>query len=180
LPAFGTGPAAFPFAADSSEPDRPQAVKASAVAPPLRGFGLDGLTPPRFGLSKQTKADWGRTALPTRTAMPAPTMCLATAATTPAPWTAKALESRVLTGLPERMMTPWCQTPPRPCAPIRRKPIGLTASAEAHWNPPATSLPKPRKPFAEIVLVIEQRGWHRALSNRLTELEAKQDRLTAH
>jgi hypothetical protein len=58
-------PAVFPFAADSSEPDRPQAVKASAVEPPLRGFGLDGLTPPRFGLSKQTKADWGRTALPT-------------------------------------------------------------------------------------------------------------------
>jgi hypothetical protein len=41
-------------------------------------------------------------------------------------------------------------------------------------------LPKPRKPIAEIVLVIEQRGWHRALSDRLTELEAKQDRLTAH
>jgi hypothetical protein len=58
---------------------------------------------------------------------------------------------------------------------MRRKPIGTTASAEAHWNPPATSLPKPRKPIAEIVLVIEQRGWHRALSDQLTELEAKQD-----
>jgi hypothetical protein len=78
-------PAACPFAADSSEPDRPQAVKAGAVAPSLRGFGLDGLTPPRFGRSKQTKADWGRTALPIRTAIPTPTMCLATAATTPAP-----------------------------------------------------------------------------------------------
>jgi hypothetical protein len=54
-------------------------------------------------------------------------------------------------------------------APIRRKPIGSTASAEAHWNPPAGSLPKPRKPIAEIVLVIEQRGWHRA--DRLTELQ---------
>jgi excisionase family DNA binding protein len=54
------------FAADSSEPDRPQPVKAGAVAAPLRGFGLDGLMPPRFGLSKQTKADWGRTAHPTR------------------------------------------------------------------------------------------------------------------
>ena len=60
-------PAACPFAADSNEPDRPQAVKIGAVAPPLRGFGLDGLTPPRFGLSKQTKADRGRTALPTQT-----------------------------------------------------------------------------------------------------------------
>ena len=46
------------LAADDSEPDRRQAVKADAVAPPLRGFGLDGLTPSRFGLSKQTKADW--------------------------------------------------------------------------------------------------------------------------
>ena len=82
-------PAACPFAADSSEPDRPHAVKADAVAPPLRGFGLDGLMPPRFGPSKQTKADWGRTALPIRTAMPTPTMCLATAATMPAPWTAR-------------------------------------------------------------------------------------------
>ena len=45
------------LAADDSEPDRRQAVKAGAVAPPLRGFGLDGLTPSRFGLSKQTKAD---------------------------------------------------------------------------------------------------------------------------
>ena len=59
-------PAACPFAADSSEPDRPQAVKAGAIAPPLRGFGLDGLMPPRFGLSKQTKANCGRTALPTQ------------------------------------------------------------------------------------------------------------------
>jgi hypothetical protein len=29
------------------------------------------------------------------------------------------------------------------------------------------------------VRVIEQGGWHRALSDRLTELEAKQDSLTA-
>ena len=55
--------AACPFTADSSEPDRPQAVKAGAVAPPIRGFGLDGLMPPRFGLFMQTKADCGRTAL---------------------------------------------------------------------------------------------------------------------
>ena len=59
-------PAACPFAADSSEPDRPQVVKAGAVAPPLRGFGLDGLMPPRSGLSKQTKANWGHVAPPIR------------------------------------------------------------------------------------------------------------------
>jgi hypothetical protein len=48
------------LAAGDSEPDRRQAVKADAIAPPLRGFGLDGLTPPRFGLSEQTRADWKR------------------------------------------------------------------------------------------------------------------------
>ena len=48
------------LAADDSEPDRRQAVKAGAIAPPLRGFGLDGLTPSRFGLPVQTKADWER------------------------------------------------------------------------------------------------------------------------
>jgi len=35
------------------------------------------------------------------------------------------------------------------------------------------------KAIAEIVRVIEQGGWHRALSDRLTELEAKQNSLTA-
>lgn len=34
------------------------------------------------------------------------------------------------------------------------------------------------KAIAEIVRVIKQGGWHRALSERLTELEAKQDTLT--
>ena len=48
------------LSAGDSEPDRRQAVKADAIAPPLRGFGLDGLTPSRFELSKQTKADWER------------------------------------------------------------------------------------------------------------------------
>jgi hypothetical protein len=57
--------------------------------------------PPPFGLSKQTKADWGRTALPIRTAMPAPTSCDNARAVN-----RKALESRVLTGMLERMMTP--------------------------------------------------------------------------
>ena len=43
------------LAAGDSEPDRRQAVKADAIAPPLRGFGLDGLTPSRFGLPVQAK-----------------------------------------------------------------------------------------------------------------------------
>jgi hypothetical protein len=37
-----------------------RAVKADAIAPPLRGFGLDGLTPSRVGLPVQVKADWER------------------------------------------------------------------------------------------------------------------------
>jgi len=57
-------PAACPFAADSSEPDRPQAVQADAVTLPLRGFGLDGLIPPRFGLSKQDKDGLGAHSAP--------------------------------------------------------------------------------------------------------------------
>ena len=53
MPRYEQPSSGIPFAADSSEPDRPQAVKAG-VAPPLLGFGLDGLMPRRFGLSKQT------------------------------------------------------------------------------------------------------------------------------
>jgi hypothetical protein len=86
------------FAADSGEPDQPQAVKAGAVAPPLRGFDLDGLRLPRSGLSKQTKANWGAQ-FSTRTAIPTSTMCL------PRALDRKAVESRVLTGLRERMIT---------------------------------------------------------------------------
>ena len=63
MPAFGqTG--GMSFAANSSEPDRPQAIKAGAVAPPLRGFGLDGLRPPRFGLSKRDKGRLGAHSAP--------------------------------------------------------------------------------------------------------------------
>ena len=52
----------LPSAADSSEADRPEAVKAHPVAPPLRGFGLDGMIPPRFGLSEQQKRMGAHTA----------------------------------------------------------------------------------------------------------------------
>ena len=41
-------------------------------------------------------------------------------------------------------------------------------------------LAETEKAIAEIVRVIEQGGWHRALSDRRTELEARQDSLTAH
>jgi hypothetical protein len=87
-------PAACPFAAYTSEPDQPQAVKAGAVAPPLRGFGLDGLTPPRCGLSKQTRADWGRTTLLTRTCSACSTHVLTSGCDNARSVDRKALEGR--------------------------------------------------------------------------------------
>ena len=42
------------------KPDRRQALKAGAIAPPLRGFGLDRLPTPRWGLIKQTRTECER------------------------------------------------------------------------------------------------------------------------
>jgi hypothetical protein len=83
------------------------------------------------------------------------------------------LESRVLTGLRERMMTPTIAA--EAMRTYTQETNRLNRQRRSSLESTATSLPKPRKPIAEIVLVIEQRGWHRALSDRLTELEAKQD-----
>lgn len=89
----------------------------------------------------------------------------------------KALEDRVLAGLRERLMTPEIMAEAmraytqetnrlnrerRSAAEATRRELGETARA-----------------IAEIVRVIEQGGWHCALSDRLTELEARQDNLTA-
>ncbi|CAD0215119.1 hypothetical protein AGRHK599_LOCUS3363 [Rhizobium rhizogenes] len=89
----------------------------------------------------------------------------------------KVLEDRVLAGLRERLMTPEIMAEAmraytqetnrlnrerRSAAEATRRELGETARA-----------------IAEIVRVIEQGGWHRALSDRLTELEARQDNLTA-
>ena len=57
-------PAAVSFAAANSEPDRPQAVKAAAIAPLPRGFGLDGLIPPRFGALQADKGGLGTHSAP--------------------------------------------------------------------------------------------------------------------
>lgn len=89
----------------------------------------------------------------------------------------EALEARVLTGLRERMMTPdmaaeairaYAQETNR----LNRKRRNLADTIRREFAETA-------KAIAEIVRVIEQGGWHRALSDRLTELEAKQDSLTA-
>lgn len=89
----------------------------------------------------------------------------------------KALETRVLTGLRERMMAP-----------------GIAAEAMRAYTEETNRLNRQRRDSAEatrreladienavreIVRVIEQGGWHKALSNRLTELESRQDALTA-
>jgi hypothetical protein len=52
------------LAADNSEPDRRQAVKTGAIAPPLRGFGLDCLTPTRWWLIKQIRTYYERCRTP--------------------------------------------------------------------------------------------------------------------
>jgi hypothetical protein len=88
----------------------------------------------------------------------------------------KALESRVLTELCERMMTPEIAAEAmRACTQeINRLNRQRRSSSESTRR----ELTEAAKAIAEIVR-IEQGGWHRALSDRLTELEAKQDSLTA-
>jgi hypothetical protein len=89
----------------------------------------------------------------------------------------KALESRVLTGLREH-----------DDAGDRRRGHAHLYAGNQSAQPPAPKLIgihppqacRSRETIAKIVRVVEQFGWHRALSDRLTELEAKQDSLTAH
>ncbi len=75
----------------------------------------------------------------------------------------------MLTGLRERMMTPTIAA--EAMRTYTQETNRLNRQRRSSLESTATSLPKPRKPIAVIVLVIEQRGWHRALSDRLTELE---------
>jgi hypothetical protein len=56
-------------AADDSEPDWRQAVKAGAVAPPLRGLGLDCLTPPGVSPPSRQRQIESTVALPIRNGM---------------------------------------------------------------------------------------------------------------
>jgi hypothetical protein len=79
----------------------------------------------------------------------------------------KALESHLMTGLPERMMTRGIAAKAKRS--IRMKPISSTASAEAHRiHPP--ELAEAARAVAKIVHVVEQCSWRRAMSDRLTEL----------
>lgn len=89
----------------------------------------------------------------------------------------KALEARVLTGLRERMMTPeMAAQAMRACAEETNR---LNRERRNSADAARKELAETAKAIAEIVRVIEQGGYHRALSDRLTELDAKQDNLTA-
>lgn len=87
------------------------------------------------------------------------------------------LEMRVLTGLRERMMAP--EMTAEAMRAYAEETNRLNRDRRSTTEASRGQLAETTKAIAEIVRVIEQGGWHRALSERLTELEAKQDSLTA-
>lgn len=88
----------------------------------------------------------------------------------------KVLEDRVLVGLRERLMAPDMAAEAM-CA-YAEETDRLNRERRNSADVARTELAATTKAIAEIVRVIEQGGYHRALSDRLTELEAKQDSLT--
>ncbi|MCG2842283.1 recombinase family protein [Sandaracinobacter sp. RS1-74] len=88
----------------------------------------------------------------------------------------EALEARVLTGLREHMMTP--EMAAEAMRVYAEETNRLNRERRITAETTRRELADTAKAIAEIVRVIEQGGWHRALSDRLTELEAKQDSLT--
>lgn len=89
----------------------------------------------------------------------------------------EALEARVLAGLRDQMMTP--EMAAEAMRAYAEETNRLNRERRATAETTRRELADTTKAIAEIVRVIEQGGWHRALSDRLTELEAKQDALTA-
>jgi hypothetical protein len=89
----------------------------------------------------------------------------------------EALEARVLTGLRDHMMTPDMAAEAMRSYALETNRL----NRERRQSEDATrrEFAETVKAIAEIVRVIEQGGWHRALSDRLTELETKQDSLTS-
>ncbi len=87
------------------------------------------------------------------------------------------LEARVPTGLRERMMTP--DMAAEAMRAYAQEINRLNHERRNTADVTRRELAETAKTIAEIVRVIEQGGWHRALSDRLTELEAKQDSPTA-
>lgn len=89
----------------------------------------------------------------------------------------EALEARVLTGLRDRMMTP--DMAAEAMRAYAQETNQLNRERRSTAEATRRELADTAKAIAEIVRVIEQGGWHRALSDRRTELETKQDGLTA-
>ena len=87
------------------------------------------------------------------------------------------LEARVLTGLRERMMTP--EMAEEAMRAYVAETNRLNHERRAATGAIRRELADTAKAIAEIVRVIEQGGWHRALSDRLTELETRHDTLNA-
>ncbi len=87
------------------------------------------------------------------------------------------LEARVLTGLHDRIMTPDMAAEAMRAYALETHRLNRERRSTAEAT--RRELAETAKAIAEIVRVIEQGGWHRALSDRLTELEKKQDGLTA-
>ena len=87
------------------------------------------------------------------------------------------LEARVLTGLRDHMMTP--DMAAEAMRSYAQETNRLNRERRQSEDTTRRELADTTKAIAEIVRVIEQGGYHRALSTRLTELETKQDALTA-
>jgi hypothetical protein len=104
-------------------------------------------------------------------------MCLAAGCDNARTIAREALEARVLTGLRERMMTP--DMAAEAMRAYAQETNRLNRERRATAETTRRELAETAKAIAEIVRVIEQGGWHRALSDRLKELESKQDSLTA-
>ncbi|MFX7559830.1 hypothetical protein ABTJ75_19445, partial [Acinetobacter baumannii] len=77
----------------------------------------------------------------------------------------KALESRVLIGLRERMMTP--EIAAEAMRAYTQETNRLNRQRRSSAESVRQELAETNKAIAEIVRVIEQGGWHRALSDRL-------------
>ncbi len=89
----------------------------------------------------------------------------------------KALEDRVLAGLRERLMTPEMMA--EATRAYTQETNRLNRERRNATDATRRELGETARAITEIVRVIEQGGWHRALSDRLTELEAKHDNLMA-
>jgi len=89
----------------------------------------------------------------------------------------EALEGRVLAGLRDRLMAP--EAAAEAMRAYAQETNRLNRERRTSGETTRRELADTEKAINEIVRVIEQGGYHRALSARLTELEARQDELNA-